>query len=120
MPRILIVEDDIELCMFLSDELGDEGFETGVANDGERALAMLEQYKPLPDIILLDLHMPGMNGWTFREKLKENPAYAKIPIIIMSGDLACTEVEADAHLIKPFDLKNFLDLLHNRFKKKAS
>ena len=102
--RILIVEDDVSQCLQLSDLLNEFGFETAVAGDGLKALEILEVAKPLPDIILLDLDMPRMNGWQLREVLKTDPLYCQIKILIMSGCDAAIDVQADSHFPKPLDL----------------
>ena len=61
---VLVVEDDQDLRDMLADVLTDEGFDVRTAAHGELALAMLEQWRP--HVILLDLNMPVMDGWTFR------------------------------------------------------
>jgi CheY-like chemotaxis protein len=109
--RILIVEDDVNLCIQLSDLLYEFGFETGVADNGFKALEILQEADPLPDVILLDLHMPQMDGWQFRERLKQEPRYSSIQVIIISGDEACREVEADGHFMKPLDIGQILTKL---------
>lgn len=111
MKRILIVEDDIDLCLALSDFLGEFGFETAVADDGVRALRILGEADPLPDAILLDLRMPNMDGWALRAKLADHPRYCNIPIVVMSADKGLNEVPADAHLAKPFDMGAAMNIL---------
>lgn len=110
MARILVVEDDIDICMCLAEILMDAGFETAVATDGLRAYDILENAHPLPDVILLDLRMPNEDGWTLRTKIKNNERLRKIPIIVMSASNLLLDVEADAHLRKPFDASNLLEL----------
>lgn len=109
--RILIVEDDVSLCLQISDVLYEFGFETGVAGDGAKALEILATCDPLPNLILLDLHMPNMNGWQLCEALKQNEKYSKIPVLIMSADEACLQMDAKDHLVKPFDLNVLLQKL---------
>ena len=104
MSRILLVEDDADQCLLLANYLCDEGFDIAIACDGVKALQILSEADPLPDVILLDLYMPNMNGWQLKEVLAKDPRYSKIPIVIMSGDKAATAVEADAHVLKPFDI----------------
>lgn len=111
MKRVLIVEDDIDLCLELSDFLNEFGFDTAVATDGLRALAILADCDPLPNIIILDLHMPNMDGWTLRESLKNHQKYASIPVLVMSGDEACFSVNAEAHFLKPIDLRQVVSVL---------
>lgn len=109
--RVLIVEDDVSLCMGISDMLNEFGFDTAVAADGIKALNELANADPLPDFILLDLHMPNMDGWQLRDTLKNDTRYCDIPVIVMSGDQSLTSVEADGHLMKPLDMYAILAYL---------
>lgn len=112
--RILIVEDDVDICLALSDLLGEFGFETAVAGDGIKALEILDNADPLPKVVLLDLKMPNMNGWTFREKMKAHPRYKHIPIIVMTALTAHAAIEAEGYLRKPFELEEALQMLTAR------
>lgn len=85
MKRILIVEHDVPTCLAMSDLLGEFGFETGVADSSVRALSTLAEADPLPDVILLNINMPHMDGWKLREALRLDSRYNKIPILTISG-----------------------------------
>jgi CheY-like chemotaxis protein len=111
MKRVLIVEDDTSLCLSLADMLIEFGFEVGVAGDGLKALSILETADPLPDCILLDLHMPEMDGWQLMERLKQHEQYSKIKVVVMSGDEALHQLNADGHLPKPFELRSVFSIL---------
>jgi len=83
--RLLVVEDDPELASTLADVLGDEGFRVAVANDGLVAWQMLHEEDDLPDVILLDMRMPQMDGATFRRRQLQERALASIPTLVMTG-----------------------------------
>lgn len=105
--RILIVDDDERNIKILYEILSDD-FDLYSANDGESAL--LEVEKVIPDVILLDIMMPGIDGYEVCKRLKENPDYRGIKIILVSGKalteerLQGYEVGADDFVVKPFDM----------------
>src|SRR5689334_12889545 len=103
MARILIIEDDADLRDVLVTVLRRRGHEVDTANEGEEALARMRS--ALPDVVLLDLRMPGMNGWEFRLEQRRDPVLAQIPVIAMSADKSpqASAVDADLCLAKPFD-----------------
>ena len=87
--KILLVEDHEEIWDFLSRRLKRRGYEVILATDGQQGVDKAQS--DAPDIILLDMNLPVMDGWTAAGKLKAEPATAKIPIIAltahaMSGD----------------------------------
>ena len=98
-----MVEDDASLRQVVADVLAAEGFIAREANDGRSALCLLRSGEAHPDVILLDLMMPVMNGWEFRKAQLADPALAGIPVIVMSA-LDGTDIQADARLPKPVDL----------------
>lgn len=83
MPKILIVEDDKFLRELLSRKLQDEKMDIMQAIDGEEGLVKAQE--ELPELILLDLILPGINGFDVLKKLKENPKTANIPVIVLSN-----------------------------------
>jgi len=109
-PRLLVVDDDVELCESLADALTDAGYDPVTAGDGARALA-LSHDEPTPRLILLDLMMPDMNGWDFREVQRHDQSVKDIPVVVMtaSRDLRRHPVDADAFLFKPFTLDDLLE-----------
>lgn len=87
--KILLVEDHEEIWDFLSRRLKRRGYDVVLATDGQQGVD--KAHSDMPDIILLDMNLPVMDGWTAAGKLKGDPATAKIPIIAltahaMSGD----------------------------------
>ncbi len=104
---ILVVDDLIENALVLKSFIRPMGFEVIVAQSGEEALQKVGE-RP-PDIILLDLVMPGMSGFEVCERLKENNETRHIPVIIITGlsdpeaNVHAVQAGADDFLIKPFD-----------------
>ena len=101
---ILVVDDDAAILGFLELALLDEGYEVYTARNGREALAQIDQQPP--DLILLDMNMPVMNGWEFCEELRgRNTA---IPIVVMTAardaSARSREIGAQAFLGKPFNL----------------
>lgn len=105
--KILIVDDLEENAVILSRFLAPHGFNTSSVTSGEAALKYVEETPP--DVILLDLMMPDMNGFEVCQNLKQNPATRHIPIIVVSGladrdaNVRAIEAGADDFLLKPFD-----------------
>jgi CheY-like chemotaxis protein len=82
--RVLVVEDDADVRTAIADVLTEEGYEVSLASNGQEALESLRSGSA-PVMILLDLWMPVLDGWQFREAQLADPAIAGIPVIIMSG-----------------------------------
>jgi signal transduction histidine kinase/CheY-like chemotaxis protein len=83
--RVLVVEDDPSAALLLSEYLATDGFAVEVTRTGEEGLARAT--KDPPAIICLDISLPGdLDGWTFLERLKENPATANVPVVVCTGN----------------------------------
>ena len=114
-PRVFIVEDDLALVRMLSNMLEDEGYEIKSAI-GEKALKLAEEYQP--DVILLDVMMPVMDGLEWSNRAKANPFLNKVPIIALSAANFATlkhtfkDLQADSFLSKPFDMDSLLNLVY--------
>jgi CheY-like chemotaxis protein len=109
--RALVVDDDESIREFLRMALTDHGFEVVTAHDGAAALAAIEV--AAPDVIFLDMRMPGMDGWTFARHYREAPGpHAPIVLLTAARDAGAfaSQVQADAFLAKPFELKALLRL----------
>jgi CheY-like chemotaxis protein len=108
MARVLIVEDDIDFREHLSALIRSRGHEVELAADGEEALLRLHVGEP-PSLILLDLMMPEMDGWTFRARMLQEPNLAGIPIAVLSGVSSvgneAEKLHIDHYLGKPVDLQ---------------
>ncbi len=112
--QILIVEDDSALREALAQVLMDEGYDLLRARDGLEAVNCLKKGNR-PDVILLDLSMPVVNGWEFRMFQKRDPDLARIPVILITaGGYSREEVawlEPSALLPKPLDLPLLLSIV---------
>jgi CheY-like chemotaxis protein len=114
---ILIVEDDPDLREVLDITLQAEGYAVATASDGAEALARLQSRvdKTRPRLILLDLRMPVMNGWQFRERQRQDPELAEIPVVVLSAALdlpvRASDLKADAYLPKPVALDRLLEIV---------
>jgi two-component system, chemotaxis family, chemotaxis protein CheY len=111
--RVLLVDDDDSIRQVVSIFLTDEGYEVGSAGDGRAALGLLEQFRP--DLILLDLRMPVMDGWEFVRVYRNMPG-PHAPIIAFVAALHAQavqdEIGAAALLEKPFDLDELIAALN--------
>jgi CheY-like chemotaxis protein len=106
VKRVLVVDDDDTIRGLLSEALADEGYETVEATNGSEALAVMGGWRP--DVILLDLMMPVMDGWAFRGRQCELPHAADVPVVLISAarDLSrqVDTLKPAAVFAKPFDL----------------
>jgi DNA-binding response OmpR family regulator len=91
MTKILVVEDDKFLREMISRKLDKEGYEVVQAIDGEKGEAMVKEEKP--DLVLLDLILPGIDGFEVLERTKNNPEVSAIPVIILSNLGQKSEIE---------------------------
>ena len=114
-PRtILIVDDDPSLRESLAELLAEEGYAAACAEDGRSALALLQSQQP-PCLILLDLLMPVMDGWEFRNRQRQLAGLAEIPVVVTTALSAEYRREnrlgAAAYLNKPLDVPQLLQLV---------
>src|SRR5687767_2283771 len=104
---VLVVDDDVDIRDALRDVLHDEGYETAEASDGTAALEYL-QNNPVPPLILLDWNMAPMNGPQFMEAFVKLPAFARVPVVLLTADARVEEKAKQgrfaAHLKKPVQL----------------
>jgi two-component system cell cycle response regulator DivK len=113
MSLILIIEDNEKNMKLVRDVLQVKGYETMEAGSAEDGLAMAGARKP--DLVLMDIQLPGMSGIEAIGELRSNGATADIPVIAVTASVMqqdrklITEAGFDAYLGKPLDLKEFLD-----------
>lgn len=104
--KVLIVDDDSNICNLLRIYLEKEGFETITAGDGEKALELFETSKP--DLILLDIMLPKLDGWQVCREIRKN---SQCPIIMITAKdetfdkVLGLELGADDYIVKPFETK---------------
>jgi DNA-binding response OmpR family regulator len=96
MTKILVVEDDKFLREMISRKLEKEGYDVYQAIDGEKGEEKIKEVKP--DIVLLDLILPGIDGFEVLERVKKDPEVAEVPIIILSNLGQKSEVERGLNL----------------------
>jgi len=105
--RILIVEDDADMRESLGEILQYEGYDVAGAANGRDALNLLRQAEA-PCLILLDLMMPIMSGWEFREQQRRDPELSRIPVAVLTGvrnsPEQISELDAVGYFQKPVDL----------------
>ena len=112
--RVLVVEDEPENRLFIGLMLRTEGYDVQEAEDGPSAFSVLAS-DPHPDLILLDVMMPGLNGWQVFAKLREDPRWAHIPVVMLTALAQRSDVEravqlgVEGYLTKPFEPA---DLIH--------
>ena len=109
MRHVLIIEDDDEIRACMAEALSYDGYTVAEASNGLEGLR--EALSHRPDLIILDLMMPTMNGWQFRAAQKKDPAIAEIPVIVISAvavESAGTMADVAARFAKPFDFATLL------------
>jgi CheY-like chemotaxis protein len=111
---VLIVEDDEDLREMMAQLLTLEGYQTATVANGREALDYLQESER-PQLILLDLMMPVMDGWEFRRQQRADPELAPVPVIVLSAldQARASNLEADAFLKKPLDFDHLLTLVRN-------
>ena len=116
----MVVDDDVDSLNSISEILQFEGFNTICAQDGQEAWEMMQE-APSPDLIVLDLKMPKMDGWTFRMHQRRDQRFANIPVVVVSA-LASppTDDEAEAILTKPLNIPKFLEVVKRGVLRHAS
>ena len=114
MYRVLVVEDDETTRDGVAAVLHASGYLVACAADGREGLRQLHEHRP--DVILLDLNMPVMDGWQFRKEQKLDPSVADIPIIVVSANSERQEdLQAAVTLAKPCEVNALLRALASCF-----
>ena len=109
--KILLIEDELDLAEVTKERLKNSGYEVVHVIDGEKAFALLQ--KDIPDLILLDLLLPGMQGEEICKKLKCDDRLTTIPVILFTASASdipkvAREVGADDYIMKPFESEELL------------
>jgi DNA-binding response OmpR family regulator len=108
MLRILMVDDERDLVWAVRHSLSDEGYEVVTAYDGTEALTVVQHYRP--DLVILDVVMPGLDGLQVCHRLRRDPGLASVPILFLTGRSAIEDRikgldrGGDDYLGKPFDM----------------
>jgi DNA-binding response OmpR family regulator len=111
---VLVADDDADILRFIEINLRLEGFEVVTARDGLDALSKVVTV--WPDLVLLDVRMPSIDGYTICARIRADPNLAAIPVIMVTANYGSAEVEAarqagaDDFLVKPFLPATLLDM----------
>lgn len=114
--RVLVIDDDLPLRGMLAAALRQHGFQVLLAGDGAEGQRALTIHNP--DVVLLDLAMPDVNGWDFLQRLQETGHLGNVPIIVLSAHVrvepqALLRMGVAAILPKPFNLPELIDLIEH-------
>lgn len=118
--KIMVVDDEPDVCEYISIFLEDEGFEVVIANDGDQALKEVQQGEP--DLVTLDITMPEKSGVRFYKEMRESEKWRHIPIIIVTGisedfeKFISTRKKVpppDGFFSKPIDRERLLESIKN-------
>lgn len=108
MARVLCIEDETEMSQLMGMILSRHGFDTRLALNGREGIHMLQEF--VPDVILLDLMMPDMDGWEVYQHLKSDSSTAAIPVVVVTARSQASEktaalkvAQVDDYLVKPFN-----------------
>jgi CheY-like chemotaxis protein len=109
---VLAVDDDPDLLLLLRSTVEGDGYRAILASDGVMALERIAQESP--DVVCLDLMMPVMDGWQFRDEQRRDPSLSAIPVVVVTAAgqrEGLRPIEADAWLPKPVDLDRLVQTL---------
>jgi DNA-binding response OmpR family regulator len=114
--RVLVIDDDLPLRGMLAAALRQHGFQVLLAGDGAEGHRAVTIHKP--DVVLLDLMMPDVNGWDFLQRLQETGHLGNVPIVVLSAHVrvepaALLKMGVAAILPKPFNLTELIDLIEH-------
>jgi CheY-like chemotaxis protein len=108
--RVLVVDDESTIRELLAEALGEAGFDVETASNGVQALKVMQHW--IPEVIVLDLMMPRLDGSGFTELMRLNPRYARVPILLLTAaygaEQAAVQMGARAWLTKPFELDHLV------------
>ena len=112
-PMVLVVDDDPDICSLLQMYLKLEGFDSRAAGNRAEILAELRR-APLPDVVILDVHLPDADGFEILHRMREHPVLKGLPILMLTGEATREAVlkgilgGADGFITKPFDIHHMV------------
>lgn len=110
--KILVVDDEKDICRIMKRILEQEGFEVFEAYDGQEALSKV--FEISPDIMVIDVQMPGKNGFQVCEEIRKDPIYKELPILMLTvrsskeDRLQGFTSGVDEYMVKPFDMSEIV------------
>jgi len=120
MTCIHLIEDNIETCNLVQKVLRHAGYRVITSNNGEHALHLLEgRLIPFPNLIILDIALPGISGYEVARRIKNNPELRQIPVVFFSSrnpaelQAKVRELGIEGIISKPFHLSDFLAKIEN-------
>jgi CheY-like chemotaxis protein len=124
MTKIVMVVDDnpdIKFIIKRGLESSDENYKILYANNGKQCLELLENNQ-IPDLILLDIMMPGMDGWDVAAKIKENPKWSNIPLVFLTAKSDSFSqtfggIVSEDYITKPFEIKDLKKRIERALKR---
>lgn len=118
MKRILVVDDEKDFCFFLKKNLEAAGsFDVTICHNGPTALSLAENIRP--DLVLLDILMPGMDGPEVARQLKENPVTKGIPVVFLTAVVKEDEAKSKdtiggwRYIAKPVKIKELVEMINS-------
>lgn len=114
--KVLVIDDEPEITDIIDTFLTESGYTVQVENDSTRAVAKAQEF--LPDVVLLDIMMPGNDGYTICEGFKKDPNLARVPVIFLTGkdrtdDMGRSfKVGGDMFIKKPFSCERLLEIVN--------
>ena len=110
--KVLVVDDENDILLIIKSALHEEGYDVTTANNGYDGLALAEDASP--DLIILDIMMPEMDGFEVLQQLKENEKTAQIPVVILTGMSSKDKIREalnkgiDYYIVKPFEYQDLV------------
>lgn len=120
-PAVLVVEDEADLLFTIALALEFDGYRVLRAASGEEALRTLDEQEP--DAVLLDIRLPGIDGWEVLSRLRQHPRFSRIPVVLLSAQVdsvtatRARDLGCQAYLAKPFsagELRRVLESVLDR------
>jgi len=111
--HVVYVDDNLDLTRLVEAELQDAGYEITIANDGEEGIETILSVQP--DMVILDVMMPLMNGWEVCKYLRNKEEFKDLPILMLTGvgrlvnDMTSPLYGASDHLDKPFEMEDLIE-----------
>jgi CheY-like chemotaxis protein len=112
MPKVLVVDDEANIRKLVQANLTTEGYKVLVAPGGDEALRQAKTEQP--DLVLLDLMMPGMSGWEVLNNIRTSPELREIPVVIMTAivpdeeEYRARSMKPNGYMVKPFTIHELL------------
>ena len=113
--KVLVVDDEPEITEIVETFLAENGFKVAIENSPHNAIRKAKEFKP--DVILLDIMMPGVDGYDICQSLKQDPAFANVPVIFLTGKDRSDDMGrsfksgGDMFIKKPFSCERLLEIV---------